>query len=87
MNFDKQINSILGKKLNHPILFAKKTKKDLDGDGISNKKDCQPKNPIRQDNNYGSSPLGKLEGLKSCNKCRAVQQSTYDYCWKCGNKL
>jgi len=49
MNIDKKIDMILGKKINHPNLLSKKTKKDIDGDGVPNKKDCDPNNPIKQD--------------------------------------
>ena len=59
MNFDKQINSILGKKLNYPNLLAKKTKGDWDGDGVTNKKDCQPRNPIRQDKIVSKKQYGE----------------------------
>ena len=51
-NFDKSINSILGRKLNHPNLLSKKTANDWDGDGVPNKKDCQPRNFMRQDKLY-----------------------------------
>jgi len=40
-NFDKTIKNILGKPKNR--------KKDWDLDGVPNKRDCQPRNPMRQD--------------------------------------
>jgi len=49
MNINKKIDMILGKKIKHLNLMSKKTKKDIDGDGILNKKDCNPNNPIQQD--------------------------------------
>jgi len=48
-DIDKSINKMLGKKVKSPSWGAKRTKKDRDGDGVPNKKDCQPMNPIRQD--------------------------------------
>jgi hypothetical protein len=42
------VKRILGKGLNIPK-FGKRTKWDWDGDGIPNRKDCQPRNPARQD--------------------------------------
>ena len=42
MNFDKQIKNIIGNT-------KRGDKNDWDGDGVPNKKDCQPKNPMRQD--------------------------------------
>jgi len=45
-NFDKQIKNIIGK----PKIFG--GKKDWDGDGVPNKRDCQPRNTMRQDVTY-----------------------------------
>ena len=42
---DNIIGNILGKPR------SRGGKKDWDGDGIRNKKDCQPRNTMRQDNN------------------------------------
>jgi hypothetical protein len=42
------VKRILGKGLGMPK-FGKRTKYDWDGDGIPNRKDCQPRNPARQD--------------------------------------
>jgi len=43
MNIDKSIKKIIGK----PKMFGGKN--DWDGDGVPNKKDCQPRNIMRQD--------------------------------------
>ena len=43
MDINKVINKIIGNKK-----FGGKN--DLDGDGIPNKKDCSPRNTMRQDN-------------------------------------
>ena len=40
-DIDKSINKMLGKK--------KSKRKDWDGDGVPNLKDCQPRNVMRQD--------------------------------------
>ena len=59
-NIDKTIKKIIskkpvfrknmfGKKLNFPSMSAKPSKRDWDGDGILNWKDCQPRNIMRQD--------------------------------------
>ena len=45
----KQVKSLRGKKMNIPSLFSKPSKKDWDGDGIPNFRDCQPRNIMRQD--------------------------------------
>ena len=55
-NLDKSIDIILGKKIKHPNLLSKKTENDWDGDGIPNKKDCKPRNPIRQDE-FSTDPV------------------------------
>jgi len=55
-SFGNNINKMLGKKLNFPLLSKGKTKRDWDGDGIPNFKDCQPRNIMRQD-----SKLNKLQ--------------------------
>ena len=41
MNTNKMLKKMLGS--------SGKRKNDWDGDGVSNKKDCQPRNPMRQD--------------------------------------
>ena len=43
MNIDKSIRKIIGK----PKAFG--GRKDWDGDGVPNKRDCQPRNVMRQD--------------------------------------
>jgi len=43
------VNSFAGVKLNAPSLLKGPTKKDWDGDGVPNKRDCQPRNIMRQD--------------------------------------
>lgn len=43
-NIDKSIKNIIGKSK------VRDGKKDWDGDGIINSKDCQPRNTMRQDN-------------------------------------
>ena len=48
-SLNKSIDTILGRKINHPNLLSKKTKNDWDGDGVPNKRDCQPRNFMRQD--------------------------------------
>jgi len=67
-NIDKSINKMLGKKLKFPKLFSKPSKRDWDGDGILNPKDCQPFNITRQDiiGYHGSSEADKIrkEGFK-----------------------
>ena len=70
MNFDRQINKILGKKVHSVSLSKGKTKKDWDGDGIPNKKDCQPRNIMKQDRmkkntrfNLGDRVRVKLKGV------------------------
>jgi len=55
IGMSNSINKILGKNLNFPRMSSKPSKKDWDGDGIPNFKDCQPRNIMRQDSNkiYG----------------------------------
>jgi len=78
MNFDKQINSILGKKIKHPNLLAKKTKKDWDGDGIPNVKDCQPRNIMRQDSlNKTKFQLGDRVKVKLSDVVRGPVSHTH----------
>ena len=48
-SMNNSMNKMMGMKLNHPRVGSRPTKRDLDGDGISNKKDCQPRNIMRQD--------------------------------------
>ena len=43
----KIANNIIGNILGKPRVRGGKN--DLDGDGVPNKKDCQPDNPVRQD--------------------------------------
>jgi len=72
MDLDKKIDMMLGKKIKHPNLMSKKTKKDIDGDGIPNKKDCEPNNPIRQDRiaNEGFSRIFRNQGRGQQNEQR-----------------
>jgi len=53
MNIDNQLKKILGKRAINPIgSFGLKSfggKKDLDFDGVPNRRDCQPRNTMRQD--------------------------------------
>jgi len=44
MNVDKMLKKALGK----PKTFG--GRRDLDGDGVPNRRDCQPRNTMRQDN-------------------------------------
>ena len=44
---DNIIGNILGKPK------SRGGKNDWDGDGVRNKKDCQPRNTMRQDRSYG----------------------------------
>ena len=46
----RALKKMLGPSTNVPS-FGKPNKFDFDGDGISNKRDCQPRNPVRQDSN------------------------------------
>ena len=57
MNFDKQIKNILGKP-------KFKGKGDWDFDGIPDKKDCQPFNPLRQDEQNKSIIIKKGSPVK-----------------------
>jgi len=50
-SMNNSMNKMMGMKLNHPRVGSRPTKRDSDGDGIPNKKDCQPRNIIRQDSN------------------------------------
>ena len=42
-----QINKMIGNIIGKPR--ARGGRRDLDGDGVSNRKDCQPRNTMRQD--------------------------------------
>ena len=46
---NKVIKKMLGPGVNVPSIVKGKNAKDKDGDGILDKKDCQPKNIFRQD--------------------------------------
>ena len=47
-DINKSLNNMVGKKLQVPRLISGKSNKfDLDGDGIKNSKDCQPRNLAR----------------------------------------
>jgi len=48
-SIDLRANKMLNKKLNFPKISSKPSKKDWDGDGILNRRDCQPRNIMRQD--------------------------------------
>ena len=52
----KALKKMLGPRTNVPR-FGKPTKFDFDGDGISNKRDCQARNPVRQDDYPFDQPL------------------------------
>ena len=52
INSEKVIKNILGNKIKVPR-YGKPHKNDLDGDGILNKMDCQPRNVFRQDKFQG----------------------------------
>jgi len=62
MNIDKQLKKMLGKKSLTSNIFKKFNfkkfggKNDWDFDGIPNKRDCQPRNTMRQDNQIYLKP-------------------------------
>src|SRR3972149_4275870 len=60
-DMNKSLNKMMGRNLQIPKLVSgKKSKNDLDGDGISNSKDCQKRNLTRQDS-YRDPYEKKLE--------------------------
>jgi len=73
MNIDKSINRMIGNKK-----FGGKL--DIDGDGILNKKDCQPRNTMRQDY-MGQSGKGReyVYPPKLEKAIREVKQREYSY--------
>jgi len=55
VDINRSLKKMMGKSLNIPK-FGIPTKRDWDGDGIPNFRDCQPRNMVRQDsvkNKYG----------------------------------
>jgi len=49
VDINRSLKKMMGKSLNIPK-FGIPTKRDWDGDGIPNFRDCQPRNMVRQDN-------------------------------------
>ena len=56
MNIDKSIRNIIGTKKHGG-------RRDWDGDGVRNKKDCQPRNTMRQDDGRRRQYKGSLNWL------------------------
>jgi len=80
MNIDKSIRKIIGK----PKAFG--GRKDWDGDGVPNKRDCQPRNVMRQDTTYQIDVVGYnnyqkiLSFLKKNNiKSLGTKQGSFGY--------
>ncbi len=48
------------------------SKNDWDGDGVVNKKDCQPRNTMRQDNIDVGKIIEIQSGACRCPKCKKV---------------
>lgn len=66
------VNKILGKKLNTIRLLPGKSRNDWDGDGILNKRDCQPFNIMRQDRLNLLMPEKKTKAEELREKQRRV---------------
>ena len=65
---DKMIGNIIGKPR------VRGGKNDWDGDGVLNRKDCQPRNTMRQD-----------ASNESCPKCGTKMRDVgYYWCKNCG---
>ncbi len=57
MNIDRSIKNIIGTKKHGG-------KNDLDGDGVLNRKDCQPRNTMRQDEVKGRGSVDNFKVKK-----------------------
>jgi len=83
--FGNMGKSLRGGKLNIPSLSKGPTKKDWDGDGIPNFRDCQPRNIMRQDDREWD-PYDKHVCLE-CDKWFKPKDETDNFCPTCRKEL
>ena len=68
-------------------------KNDLDFDGVPNRRDCQPRNTMRQDavtRDIEYEEYMRKRGIKkgpNCPKCSAETYENYNFCNQCRYKL
>ena len=68
----KIANNIIGNILGKSRLRGGKN--DWDGDGVPNKKDCQPRNTMRQDS-FRMSRSAKIKALIAAGEANSVQEA------------